>query len=286
MSRCSASAIPIRRFPTVQPHVAASPNRPGRSRLVDCGDRAGGACGASAQKPCRRLRTRSLEENASVRGAQRTALSMPRRAHGRLRDRRSVRRYRYRWHHAERVASIAAVSCGIVLAAFTSCFPARRPSRRPSGKRFRRTRPDSARRSADVRRGIRSRTSAYTSGTAGMCTRARPRGDVIETSLERTESPLVKIWRGGRRLLANLDGADSTTRRTPCTRSCRTPPARGRYVSRRASPARSSSGDDRPVLGQSFPHLGAKRRDGLPSTHHKRCIPTTYDAGTMARLFP
>jgi cell wall-associated NlpC family hydrolase len=35
-------------------------------------------------------------------------------------------------------------------------------------------------------------------------------GRVIETSLDRTESPLVKIWRGGRRLLANLDQADTT----------------------------------------------------------------------------
>lgn len=37
-------------------------------------------------------------------------------------------------------------------------------------------------------------------------------GRVIETSLERTESPLVKIWRGGRRLLAERDWlSDSTT---------------------------------------------------------------------------
>src|SRR4051794_40052936 len=34
-------------------------------------------------------------------------------------------------------------------------------------------------------------------------------GRVIETSLERTQSPLVKIWRGGRRLLA--DAATSLT---------------------------------------------------------------------------
>ena len=37
-------------------------------------------------------------------------------------------------------------------------------------------------------------------------------GRVIETSLERTESPLVKIWRGGVRLLADRD---STTAPTP-----------------------------------------------------------------------
>jgi cell wall-associated NlpC family hydrolase len=35
-------------------------------------------------------------------------------------------------------------------------------------------------------------------------------GRVIETSLERTQSPLVKIWRGGRRLLADLDVPDTT----------------------------------------------------------------------------
>jgi cell wall-associated NlpC family hydrolase len=34
-------------------------------------------------------------------------------------------------------------------------------------------------------------------------------GRVIETSLERSESPLVKIWRGGRRLLAEGPSADS-----------------------------------------------------------------------------
>ena len=36
-------------------------------------------------------------------------------------------------------------------------------------------------------------------------------GRVIETSLERTESPLVKIWRGGRRLLANRDWLSDST---------------------------------------------------------------------------
>lgn len=36
-------------------------------------------------------------------------------------------------------------------------------------------------------------------------------GRVIETSLERTESPLVKIWRGGRRLLAERDWLTDTT---------------------------------------------------------------------------
>ena len=36
-------------------------------------------------------------------------------------------------------------------------------------------------------------------------------GRVIETSLERTESPLVKIWRGGRRLLAERDWLSDTT---------------------------------------------------------------------------
>lgn len=36
-------------------------------------------------------------------------------------------------------------------------------------------------------------------------------GRVIETSLERTESPLVKIWRGGRRLLAERDWSSDTT---------------------------------------------------------------------------
>jgi cell wall-associated NlpC family hydrolase len=36
-------------------------------------------------------------------------------------------------------------------------------------------------------------------------------GRVIETSLERTESPLVKIWRGGRRLLAERDWISDST---------------------------------------------------------------------------
>src|SRR4051812_1328473 len=41
-------------------------------------------------------------------------------------------------------------------------------------------------------------------------------GRVIETSLERTESPLVKIWRGGRRLLADASSLiDSTGTVTP-----------------------------------------------------------------------
>jgi cell wall-associated NlpC family hydrolase len=41
-------------------------------------------------------------------------------------------------------------------------------------------------------------------------------GRVIETSLERTESPLVKIWRGGRRLLADASSLmDSTATVTP-----------------------------------------------------------------------
>jgi len=41
-------------------------------------------------------------------------------------------------------------------------------------------------------------------------------GRVIETSLSRTASPLVKIWRGGRRLLADAASAlDSTTVVTP-----------------------------------------------------------------------
>lgn len=40
-------------------------------------------------------------------------------------------------------------------------------------------------------------------------------GRVIETSLERTESPLVKIWRGGRRLLAERDWLSDTTTATP-----------------------------------------------------------------------
>jgi len=40
-------------------------------------------------------------------------------------------------------------------------------------------------------------------------------GRVIETSLERTESPLVKIWRGGRRLLAERDWLSDTTVAAP-----------------------------------------------------------------------
>ena len=40
-------------------------------------------------------------------------------------------------------------------------------------------------------------------------------GRVIETSLERTESPLVKIWRGGRRLLAERDWLADTTVASP-----------------------------------------------------------------------
>lgn len=40
-------------------------------------------------------------------------------------------------------------------------------------------------------------------------------GRVIETSLDRTESPLVKIWRGGRRLLAERDWLADTTAATP-----------------------------------------------------------------------
>lgn len=41
-------------------------------------------------------------------------------------------------------------------------------------------------------------------------------GRVIETSLERTESPLVKIWRGGRRIFADATGAlDSAVTATP-----------------------------------------------------------------------
>jgi cell wall-associated NlpC family hydrolase len=47
----------------------------------------------------------------------------------------------------------------------------------------------------------------------GRYVHASPKaGRVIETTLERTESPLVKIWRGGRRLLAERDWvSDSTT---------------------------------------------------------------------------
>jgi cell wall-associated NlpC family hydrolase len=40
-------------------------------------------------------------------------------------------------------------------------------------------------------------------------------GRVIETSLARSESPLVKIWRGGRRLLAERDWLADTTAATP-----------------------------------------------------------------------
>ena len=40
-------------------------------------------------------------------------------------------------------------------------------------------------------------------------------GRVIETSLERTESPLVKIWRGGRRLLAERDWLSDSTPAAP-----------------------------------------------------------------------
>ena len=40
-------------------------------------------------------------------------------------------------------------------------------------------------------------------------------GRVIETSLARSESPLVKIWRGGRRLLADRDWLADTTASTP-----------------------------------------------------------------------
>ena len=41
-------------------------------------------------------------------------------------------------------------------------------------------------------------------------------GRVIETSLERTGSPLVRIWRGGRRLLAERDwGSDTTVVASP-----------------------------------------------------------------------
>jgi len=40
-------------------------------------------------------------------------------------------------------------------------------------------------------------------------------GRVIETSLARTESPLVKIWRGGRRLLAERDWISDSTAAAP-----------------------------------------------------------------------
>jgi len=51
----------------------------------------------------------------------------------------------------------------------------------------------------------------------GRYVHASPKaGRVIETSLARTTSPLVKIWRGGRRLLADATGApDSTSSTTP-----------------------------------------------------------------------
>jgi cell wall-associated NlpC family hydrolase len=46
----------------------------------------------------------------------------------------------------------------------------------------------------------------------GRYVHASPKaGRVIETSLERTESPLVKIWRGGRRILAEQDWLADTT---------------------------------------------------------------------------
>jgi len=46
----------------------------------------------------------------------------------------------------------------------------------------------------------------------GRYVHASPKaGRVIETSLERTESPLVKIWRGGRRLLAERDWLSDST---------------------------------------------------------------------------
>ena len=51
----------------------------------------------------------------------------------------------------------------------------------------------------------------------GSYVHASPKaGRVIETSLSRTTSPLVKIWRGGRRLLADATGVtDSLPTRTP-----------------------------------------------------------------------
>jgi len=51
----------------------------------------------------------------------------------------------------------------------------------------------------------------------GRYVHASPKaGRVIETSLARTTSPLVKIWRGGRRLLADATGsADSVVSRAP-----------------------------------------------------------------------
>ena len=51
---------------------------------------------------------------------------------------------------------------------------------------------------------------------AGRYVHASPTaGRVIETSLSRTTSPLVKIWRGGRRLLADATGLDSTATQNP-----------------------------------------------------------------------
>ena len=45
----------------------------------------------------------------------------------------------------------------------------------------------------------------------GRYVHASPKaGRVIETSLSRTTSPLVKIWRGGRRLLADATGASDS----------------------------------------------------------------------------
>lgn len=51
----------------------------------------------------------------------------------------------------------------------------------------------------------------------GRYVHASPKaGRVIETSLTRTTSPLVKIWRGGRRLLADATGvSDSVTTHNP-----------------------------------------------------------------------
>lgn len=46
----------------------------------------------------------------------------------------------------------------------------------------------------------------------GRYVHASPKaGRVIETSLSRTTSPLVRIWRGGRRLLADAAGASDST---------------------------------------------------------------------------
>jgi cell wall-associated NlpC family hydrolase len=50
----------------------------------------------------------------------------------------------------------------------------------------------------------------------GRYVHASPKaGRVIETSLSRSTSPLVKIWRGGRRLLADATGLDSTATQNP-----------------------------------------------------------------------